>query len=363
MRAEGIDMSRYQAPEDLAKPHGVSFETMLDVVDFLFMRAGFAGSAGGAWTDPRVHEYMSDLESLLLKTPKPFSFYWYFRDDVSIMDQVNTFSAIVNRYKEVVSLPLVVDAEAFVKANLLSTQKIIDFQTEVENQTGLLVDILYGRAGQLNSETTPGLEIVLPQLFVARYVSSFDPQVDEPWIEGGEQEYVEPRDYDEWAFWQYREDGDESYFGVTAGAIGIDQVVFNGTVEELREYAKMNEPNDPPIDYDTWGKAAVAMQTEEVPVGDAAIFGLIQDVPHEPQMLTVTGNYGLRVTIELMISGISILLLNNRKIYSSGIVSYTFQRDFNLAPEDFVLVTVANKYNDDAGIATVKLVLERYGDI
>ena len=83
MRANGVDISRYQAPEDLAKAHGISFETMLSVVDFLFVRAGFAGSAGGAWTDPRVHVYMEDLYPLLRKDPKPFSFYWYCGNNVS----------------------------------------------------------------------------------------------------------------------------------------------------------------------------------------------------------------------------------------------------------------------------------------
>lgn len=360
MRATGIDISRYQAPQDLAKPHGISFETMLNVVDFLFVRAGFGGSAGGAWTDPRVHGYMGDLEGLLLRNPKPFTFYWYFRDDVSVMDQVNRFSEVVNRYKEVVNLPLVVDAEAFVKSNLLSTQKIIDFQIEVENQTGLLVDILYGRAGQLNAETTPGLEVVLPYLFIARY-AGLDPQTDEPWEEGGIQEYVEPRDYDEWSFWQYTEKGDQTKYGVTAGAIGIDEVVYNGTVEEVRSFAKLDQPNDPPIDFSQWGVAVVDMKVNEIAAGGTELFAFIQDVSHEPQVLTVQGAYGMRVTVELMLSGIAVVLRANQKIYSSSYSIYTFMRDFNIAKEDFVLVTVFNPI--ETAVASVKLVLERYGEL
>ena len=245
-RPHGIDISKYQAPQDLTLPHGINFAVMLAAVDFLMIRAGFAGSAGGAWTDPRVHEYMKEVKGLLLQNPKPFTFYWYFRDDVSIMEQVNRFSSIVNEYKDVVTLPLVVDAEAFVKTNLVSTQKIKDFQLEVERQTGLLVDTLYGRAGQLNSETTPGLPEVLPYLHVARYDTRLDPQKDEPWIEGGVQEYVEPRDYDKWTFWQYTEHGDESKYGVTVGAKGIDESVFNGTLDELLSFANLDDPIPPP---------------------------------------------------------------------------------------------------------------------
>lgn len=359
VRATGVDISKYQAPQDLAKPHGISFETMLDVVDFLFMRAGFAGSGGGAWTDQRVHSYMDTLENLLLKNPKPFTFYWYFRDDVSIMDQVNRFSAVVNRYKEVVNLPLVVDAEAFVKANLVSTQKIKDFQFEVERQTGLLVDILYGRGGQLNSETTPGLEVVLPILFIARYDTRLDPQTDEPWVEGGVQEYVEPRDYDTWGFWQYSESGDESAYGVTVGAIGIDEVVYNGTVSDIRSLAGLDKPEPPPIDWDVWGRASVDLKTEVVPAQGATIISFAQDSPHEPQYLTVQGNYGTKVTIELMINGISVVLRANQKIYSSGLLQYNFYKEFNLGPSDFVMVTVLNPGAEY--VISAKLVLERYG--
>lgn len=244
-RPVGVDISKYQAPADLTKPHGINFQLMVDVAAFIMARAGYAGSAGGAWVDPRVHEYMKDLAPLLRQRRIPFTFYWYFRDDVSIMDQVNQFSSVINEYSDVVNLPLVVDAEAFTKANLTSTQKIVDFQTEVERNTSKKCDILYGRAGQLNAETTPGLEVVLPHLWIARYDSRLDEQVDEPWEEGGPQEYVEPRDYDEWLFWQYTESGNEKLYGVTAGAIGIDLNVFNGTMEELRTFAGLDEPGEP----------------------------------------------------------------------------------------------------------------------
>ena len=360
MRPVGPDISKYQAPADLSKPHHIDFATMVDKSDFLVMRAGFAGSAGGAWTDPRVIEYMGDLEKILLDSPIPFTFYWYFRDNVSIMDQVNRFSAVVNRYKEVVNLPLVVDAEAFVKSNLVSTQKIIDFQAEVERQTGLLVDTLYGRAGQLNSETTPGLPAVLPHLHVARYTTA-DPQTSEPWDEGGVQEYVEPRDYDTWVFWQFTEDGDEKEYGVFAGAIGIDLNVFNGTMEELRSLANLDKPEPPPIDWEIWGKVTADKKVELVSPQGVYIEFFQYDVAWEPQVLTVASEPGLKVLISLFINGFEIMLRRAR-VYSSGYVTYTFQRDFNFSKGDGILVTLDNRTNEIVP-ATMTLALEKYGDL
>ena len=83
-------------------------------------------------------------------------------------------------------------------------------------------------------------------MHVARYDTRLDPQKDEPWIEGGVQEYVEPRDYDKWTFWQYTENGDESKYGVTVGAKGIDESVFNGTLAELLSFANLDDPIPPP---------------------------------------------------------------------------------------------------------------------
>ena len=358
-RPVGVDISKYQAPQDLAKPHGINFSTMVDVADFLVVRAGFAGSAGGAWTDQRVHEYMKDLLTLLLNHPIPFTFYWYFRDNVSIMDQVNRFSAIVNRYKEVVNLPLVVDAEAFVKGSTVSTQKIKDFQFEVENQTGLKVDILYGRAGQLNFETVPGLEKVLPHLWVARYDTRLDPQVAEPWIEGGVQEYVEPRDYDKWTFWQYSEDGDEKKYGVTVGAIGIDENVYNGTMEELRAFAELDKPEPKPIDWDKWGTTTADRKLTTVGPGGTLLEFFSYDVNFEPQVLEIRGARGLKAKVSLFANGFEVLLGEASYFYRDRYL-YTFRRDFNIVQGDGVLIELENT-SDSAIEVKTTLVLEKYG--
>jgi GH25 family lysozyme M1 (1,4-beta-N-acetylmuramidase) len=247
VRPVGVDISKWQAHSDLSKPHGVDFVKLHDKADFIFLRAGYGGSSGGAWTDERVHAYMQDLAPLLQQNPKPFTLYWYFRDDVSVMEQASRFADVVNRWKHVINLDLVVDAEVFVKSDLLSTQKIIDYQTTVETLTGLKVDILYGRAAQLNAETTPGLEEVLPHLWIARYASFLDEQVDEPWEEG---DNVDPRDYEDWLFWQYSASGGGADYGVVSAS--IDRNVFNGTLEELRALAKLDQPAPPDEDDDDW---------------------------------------------------------------------------------------------------------------
>jgi hypothetical protein len=246
-RPIGPDISKWQAHSDLSRAHGVDFVKLHDKADFIFLRAGYAGSTGGAWVDERVHEYMVDLAPLLRINPKPFTFYWFFRDDVSVMEQAERFAGVVNAWKHVINLDLVIDAEVFVKGALLSTQKIIDFQTTVEAKTQLKAEILYGRAAQLNAETVPGLPEVLPDLWVARYANFLDEQVDEPWEEGSN---VEPRDYDDWTFWQYSASGEGAVWGVVSAS--IDRNVFNGTLEELRAKAGLDKPEEPDEPDEPW---------------------------------------------------------------------------------------------------------------
>lgn len=294
-RPVGVDISKYQGNNLLTYPnvHGVNFTVLHNKSDFIVMRAGYGGSTGGAWLDERVHQFMDDLAPLLRQEPKPFTFYWFFRDDVNIMDQVNLFSSVINKYKDVVNLPPVVDAEVFVKDHLLSTQKIIDFQTEVENQTGLKVDILYGRAAQLNSETIPGLEVVLPHLWIARYADFLDEQVNEPWDEGSN---VAPRDYDDWKFWQYSSKGPGGQYGVVSAS--IDMNVFNGTLDELREWAGLHEPN-PPVNRDETfvisqqiGK--IANEDVEVTIGaDSTLLPRFLEVVSDPGVVRYVTVYSV----------------------------------------------------------------------
>lgn len=241
MRAFGLDISKYQAPEDLDMAHGIDFDVMLSKVDFLCVRAGYAGSATlKGHEDERVRDYMVDLLPRLRENPIPFTFYWYFRDDASISSQATVFSRIVNEFKDVITLPLVVDAEVFIKSESLSTQKLKDFDTEVTRMTGLEVDLLYARSWQLNSETVAGLEKEYKHLWIARYFR--DPQSSEPWVIPPDNAMLKPRDYDTWTFWQYTDEADSKQFGVGPyGSKGIDCNVFNGTREDLFAFSSVEE--------------------------------------------------------------------------------------------------------------------------
>lgn len=348
-RPIGVDISKWQAHSDLSKPHGVDFVKLHDKADFIILRAGYGGSGGGAWTDERVHDYMKDLEPILLRNPKPFTLYWYFRDDVSVMEQVARYVDVVLRWKEVINLPLVVDAEVFVKSDLVSTQKIIDFQTEVEKATGLKVDILYARAGQLNEETTPGLPAVLPQLFIARYDKGLNPQIDEPWDEGDEQEYVEPRDYDNWVIWQHSASGMGAEYGVVSAS--IDQDVYHGTLEQLREWAKLDQVVPEPAET-KWGDTAIqtvaaigASGTIEIPFSE-------DKKTVSPKILTVQCAKGTvtKITVKVVVNGVRVLL---RRLKGAKYVDY-FKHDFDikldLNPGDKVLVTLDGVPNATASV-------------
>ena len=336
-RPEGVDISKWQAHSDLSKPHGVEFVKLHDKADFIILRAGYGGSGGGAWTDERVHEYLGDLEPLLVDNPKPFTFYWYFRDDVSVTEQIVRFSDVVNRWKHIISLNLVVDAEIFVKTNTVSTQKIIDFQTDVEKNTGLLVDILYGRAGQLNEETTPGLPEVLPDLWIARYDEGLNEQTDQPWDEGGDQEYVEPRDYDEWLFWQYSSSGGGADYGVVSAS--IDKNVFNGTLEELRAKAKLDQPViDPETDLKDFG-LSVAEQRDNPSPGETVFQ---YDGNTKPRLITIQSEKGAmtKVTVKFEINGVRVLWRRRSYVTYSDWLVFPVDVELELQKEDKVIVTV-----------------------
>jgi GH25 family lysozyme M1 (1,4-beta-N-acetylmuramidase) len=318
MRAIGIDISRWQAPEDLNKPHGIDFKKMHEAADFIIVRAGFGGSAGGAWVDPRVHEYMSELAYLLEQNPLPFTFYWYFRDDVSVIDQVNRFAEVVNRWKFVVNLPLVVDAEVFVKSDAVSTQKIIDFQTEVEKQTGLLVDILYARAWQLNDETTPGLPVVLPFLFIARYSTELDPQYDEPWGNPGDSDNIIPRDYDTWTIWQHTSECPGEKYGVTANT--VDECVAHMTVEEMRSWAKLDVPNPPP-----GGQYGVNADFQKFQVeGAQGVLVFEKDVPTEMKIVQLGFPEGevARVRLYYVVDEVTFRVKTYKTLERGGVLYY-----------------------------------------
>jgi hypothetical protein len=160
---------------------------------------------------------------------------------------------------------------------------------------------------------------------------------------------------------QYTENGDEEKYGVADGAIGIDENVFNGTLEELRHLAGLDKPVPPPVDFEKWGVAACDMKKETIPADGTSLFAFKQDVAHhKPHYIQVQGTPGAYVTIELLIDGIPILL-RRQKVYSSGTFTYTFQRNLTVSKDDFALVTVEAPDQAPAS-AQVKFVLERYGE-
>lgn len=355
MRPNGIDISKYQAPQDKGMAHGIDFPKMLSAVDFLFVRAGYAGSAGGAWTDQRLHEYMVDLVPLLKAEPKPFTLYWYFRDDISVMEQAVLFSRLVNQYKEVVNLPLVVDAEVFVKGDATSTSKLVDFQTEIERMTGLKVDILYGRAWQLNNETVPGLQLVYPEIFIARYFNAgtYDPQTDDPYLKEGDA--LDPRDWEGWTFWQHSETGDAQAYGIGRyGAKGIDEVVFRGEQIDLLEYANLTTPPppvDPPTDDIPLDEIDYGMEVRSEGKGSEQVQLYTMFPPKTadglqttcPQLLSLAFGKGEVETINVfaVIQGVPFLM----RSFSVQYRHYVFMEfpQMWLRKEDYILVEFAPK--------------------
>jgi len=182
-------------------------------------------------------------------------FYWFWRANQDPVVQAKYFANLV-RYKKQ-NLPPVADVEASnnISPDLL-TSRLKAFLDEVEKQLTVR-PIIYTRASFWNVATTKPAWALNYDLWCARYRSD----LTSPWSDGRFKCYPWANNIANWTFWQWSADGNSmgGTYGASSSDIDIDY--FNGTEEELRQYAGLQQipvPNKIEIDREV----ALAMYNE-----------------------------------------------------------------------------------------------------
>jgi len=219
-RAKGIDVSKYQ----------VSFNPALATVpiDFVIQRASWAGYQDELF----VGLFQGGVSKI-----EDRGAYHYYSSGVPWQQQADLFLSIImgRNFKY-----LAVDyEEGYNNLNDRTAHEcrlIIDYLREKRPSAKIG---LYCGAFTYRDLLLPYEDFSDVDFWIARYPNTVDPQVDDPDMEDARED---------WDFWQYSKEGDGKSHGV--GSTFVDLNVFNGTVEELKEYLK-NEVivplPDPPV--------------------------------------------------------------------------------------------------------------------
>lgn len=181
--------------------------------------------------------------------------YWFWRANQDPIKQADYFSNLIE-YK-FRNLPPVADIEASNNIDkVLLTSRLKKFLDRIEYNLGVK-PLIYTRASFWNIATTKPSWALAYDLWCARYKAS----LTSPWSDGFFKCYPWANNLDNWVLWQYSADGNG--LGNTYGASSndIDLNYFNGTEEQLRQYAEL-EPLPTPETVEIDREVALAMYEE-----------------------------------------------------------------------------------------------------
>ena len=218
MRAHGIAISKYQGRFTMpdAPPYPV---------DFVIQRMSY-----GLRMDESYTQLSQDIKDVPIRGA-----YHYFSSGATWQDQVDLFLSLADGYDF-----LACDVEsAFNNVNATFALGAVSFMNEVKRRTGKRV-LLYTNPSvykQLQALVDPLLLLQFP-LWIAQYWWVANPAKN-PGM------YGMIRDSSDWNFYQYSADGNNK--GALYGVLSrdVDLNVYNGTLDELREW--LGEP-EPPAD-------------------------------------------------------------------------------------------------------------------
>jgi len=240
---------------------------------FVFIRAAFAGSAGGIFEDIRFQENAAGAEA----NGVIYGCYFFWRADIDPVVQANLFCTLIagKSWK----LLAVADAEVDDgQSPEVCRNNLIIFINTVKATLGIDNMLLYTRSTFWNvkvADTVPAsdLQWEVLELFIARY--TIQPL---PWGNPGDPAYLIPRDHTAWKFWQFTSTGPGATFG--ASSTYIDLVYFNGTYQEFLVYANatqeetmIREPYNPAL---ITLIAADGTNILSTPAGDVPVGGYIE---------------------------------------------------------------------------------------
>lgn len=210
----GIDVSHHQ--------ENIDWAVVAKSVHFVFIKA----TEGVTYTDPHFRDNWKQAgENGLLRGA-----YHFYRPDSPADKQAEHFAATVGKESE---LPLVLDLENPVglpdSAQLLKDVKL--FLDTVEQSTGRK-PIIYTMPNFWNMHMKGAVWANQYDLWIAHYTTRAEPSVPAPW--------------DHWLFWQYTQTGNGKSVGIEEG--NVDMNWFNGSIDDLYQYARVEEKPDEETD-------------------------------------------------------------------------------------------------------------------
>lgn len=206
MAVEGIDVSKWQPALDWV---AVARSGIL----FAFIKA-----SEGTYTDPKFVEHWEGSRGLLLRGA-----YCFYREDVSIAAQVDTFYRTVAQTGDLGELPPVLDVEREPRTKTLpSWRGVMAWLEQAQTRFGRTPMVYTGPGvvqAIIREYGPPPAELGQYPLWVAHYGVN-EPDIPPPWTG--------------WTFWQYTSQG-----RVPGYDSNIDRDRFNGTLEEFFGFAGM----------------------------------------------------------------------------------------------------------------------------
>lgn len=218
-RAHGIDVSTWQGEMDW-KVAGAK-------VDFAFIRAGsINGTTGVLYED-----YQFIRNSGLAPVHVDYlDYYWYFRPNLKVLEQADYFSNLIKGAKRNLRPIADVETTGGLSPNAVASALEI-FVRRIKENLGVW-PMIYTRTTFWNpyvGDRTLWEEL---DLDIARYTSA-----QNPWGYTGNPNYLKPRDWDDWDFWQYSADGNGMGAAYGAKSASIDLQHFNGSKQDLVAYS------------------------------------------------------------------------------------------------------------------------------
>ncbi|MHA2086204.1 MAG: glycoside hydrolase family 25 protein [Candidatus Thorarchaeota archaeon] len=182
-------------------------------------------------------------------------FYWFWRANQDPIVQAQYFANLI-RYKKQNLAPVAdVEASNGIGPYLLA-DRLKKFLDEVERQLTVR-PIIYTRASFWNVATTKPPWALNYDLWCARYHTA----LTSPWSDGRFKCYPWAANVDNWKLWQWSADGNGMGHTYGASSPDIDINYFNGTDEELRQWAGLT-PIPVPDTVEIDREVALAMYNE-----------------------------------------------------------------------------------------------------
>lgn len=202
------------------------------------IRAGSCNAITGIpYTDYRYEQNMTAVDSFT----EIIGTYWYWRPSHDPIEQADYYADLL-KFKPW-NLAPVADVEVQENVNILTLQaRLKKFVDRLEYRTGRK-PMIYTRTTFWNPYVGNPSWASNYDLWIARYNSA----ITGPWDDG----WGKPYSWNDWIFWQYSADGNNMGHIYGIGSDDVDIDYFNGTVDELREYAGLGELEPQPPQQDT----------------------------------------------------------------------------------------------------------------